>query len=415
MTTTDTPNLRPIWSLRLGLICLVAVSVSLPMAWISLAKVLLFVFCLPYLIANYQRRDSVLTTLWTPRIVLIILGAFAASLLWTVVDQGFALLTLVKHAKLLEIVLLMSLVRSAHEARVGVTAFAAGQAFVLFNSWLLATGVQLPWVSNSAAQHVVFATSYLDQSIMFAATAAVLWHLRMAGLWPRWLAGLLAIAALLNVFVLLPGRTGYIVAMVVISLAAMWAMPRRLRLPILIIAPLLVLSGAYFGSQQVRQGLSRILHESANYAQRADVTSSSGWRLNAWHRSIQAVQEKPLTGHGVGSWTPTVKRLEGASATQTFGSGNSSNPHQEYLLWGVELGMGGSLLLLLLLAGILRDAQHFSPSIRQATLSVLAVTAVACLFNSSLYDALMGDFLCVSLGLLMALGLQDTTCPETAA
>lgn len=415
--TVATTDPRPIWSFRLGLICLAAVSVSLPMAWISLAKVSLFVFGLVYLVTNYfnKRSDPTLAALWTPRVVLVILAAFATSLLWTVVDQDFALLTLVKHAKLLEIVLLVSLIRTAREARIGIMAFAAGQVFVLLNSWLLAAGMSLPWVTNPAAPYVVFAESYLDQSIMFAATAAVLWHLRSDGLWPRWLAGLLAAAALLNVFALLQGRTGYVVAMAVISLAAMWAMPKRWRLPILIVTPLLVLSGAYFGSDQARQGLSRILHESQSYAQRAETASSSGWRLNAWHRSLQAIQEKPLTGHGVGSWTPAVKHFEGATAMQAFGAGNSSNPHQEYLLWGVELGMGGSALLLALLVSMMRDAQRFSPSIKQATLSVLAATAVACLFNSALYDDLMGDFLCIALGLLMALGIRSQLNTKVAA
>jgi hypothetical protein len=31
---------------------------------------------------------------------------------------------------------------------------------------------------------------------------------------------------------------------------------------------------------------------------------------------------------------------------------------------------------------------------------------VACLFNASIYDALIGDFFCVSIGLLLALGLS---------
>lgn len=407
-----TPEGRSVLSFRLILVCLAAVSVSLPMAWISLAKVLLFVFGLMYLIGNQVKKRSAPVfdeQLWTPRVILAILLAFSLSLFWTDVDTEFAWLTLVKHGKLLEVLLLISLIRTAREARIGVTAFAAGQAFVLLNSWLLAAGVPIPWVSNPAAQYVVFAESYLDQSIMFAASAAVFWQLRADRLWPRWLASLFAVAALLNVFLLLQGRTGYVVAMVVLSLAAMWAMPRRWRLPILIITPLLVLSGAYFGSHQAQQGLSRIITESQSYAKQPEIGSSSGWRLNAWHRSLQAMQASPWIGHGIGSWTPAVKRFEGETAAQAFGTGNSSNPHQEYLLWGVELGIGGTLLLLALLIGVLRDAQRFSPSIRQATLSVLAAVAVACLFNSALYDDLMGDFLCVALGLLMALGLRSAS------
>lgn len=413
--TNTTLDRRSIWNFRLFLICLAAVSISLPMAWISLAKVLMFVFGLGYLIANHfrNRSDAAFEKLWTPKIVLLILIAFALSLLWTVVDQEFALLALVKHSKLMEILLLLSLIRTTREARIGIMAFAIGQVFLLLSSWLLVLGVPLPWVTEPNGRNVVFST-YLDQSIIFATAAAVFWHLRSEQLWPRWIGGLLAGAALINTLLLLEGRTGYVVALTVLSLAAMWAMPKRWRLATLVATPIIVLFGLYAGSSHVQERLSKILRESQTYASQGESISSSGWRLNAWHRSLQAMQDKPWHGHGVGSWTPAVKKHEGATAIRTFGAGNSSNPHQEYLLWGVELGMGGSLLLLALLVSVMRDAQRFSPSVKRATISVMAAMAVACLFNSALYDDLMGDVFCITLGLLMALGLRGETS-ETGA
>jgi hypothetical protein len=54
-----------------------------------------------------------------------------------------------------------------------------------------------------------------------------------------------------------------------------------------------------------------------------------------------------------------------------------------------------------------KDALRFSRPVKRATLSVLVATAIACLFNSALYDDLMGDYLCVTLGLLMALGTRS--------
>ena len=77
-----------------------------------------------------------------------------------------------------------------------------------------------------ATKYVVFST-YLDQSIMFAAAAAVFWHLRHEGLWPRW-AGICAmLLALTNVLLLLEGRTGYLVALTTLSLGLMWAVRFR--------------------------------------------------------------------------------------------------------------------------------------------------------------------------------------------
>ena len=396
-------------SFRLFLICLIVISVSLPMAWISLSKVLLFIFGLAYLITDHvnERIDTSLDVLWTPRIILATLIFFSLSILWTEVDTETALLVLVKHSKLLEILILITLIRTVQEARIGISAFVAGQTFLLTSSWLLAFGVPIPWVTNPIGRYVVF-SSYLDQSIIFATSAAVFWHLRSDKLWPRWIGIALAASALINVLLLLEGRTGYVVALAVIALAVMWAMPKRLRLAALVVTPIIVLFGLYLGSTQVQDRISKIINESQNYSKQVDIDSSSGWRLNAWHRSVQAIEMSPWLGHGVGSWTSTVKQIEGSTSVKTFGEGKISNPHQEYLLWGVELGIGGTMLLLSLMICIARDAHRFNDATMRATLSVLVAMAVACLFNSSLYDALMGDFFCIALGLLMALGIRSS-------
>jgi O-antigen ligase len=410
-TLSPSPDQAPtIWSVRLCLVCLVALSVSLPIAWISLAKFLLFTFGLVYLIGNHwsKRKNPILAQLWTTKIVLVIAIAFAVSLLWTEADTEAALSSYIKHAKLLGILVIVSLIRTEQEARIGILAYAAGQGFLLLSSWLMFLGVPVPWSADDATRYVVFST-YLDQSIMFATAASIFWHLRTARLWPKWTGILLAALALINVLLLLEGRTGYLVALTSLSLGVMWAMPRRLRLATLVATPLIVLVALSLGSAQVQQRVTKIIDESQDYAktQHGSVESSTGWRLNAWHRSLQAINEKPWIGHGVGAWTPAAKRFEGSTAKQIFGEGNHSNPHQEYLLWGVELGIGGLLLLLAFLVCVIRDALTFPAGIRYATLSVLAAMAVACLFNSSLYDDLMGDFLCISLGLLIALGARS--------
>jgi len=403
------------------LVCLAAVSVSLPMAWISLAKFLVFVFCLAYLIHNHflNQSDPALKVLWTPKIILALLLIFAVSLAWTEGDPSVAVLALIKHSKLLGILVLICLIRSAQEARIGMMAFAAGQAFLLFSSWLMVAGVPIPWSRSSATGLYVVFSTYLDQSIIFATTAAIYWHLASDRLWPRWLAGLLAVAALANVLLLLEGRTGYMVALTVISLAAMWAMPKSLRIGSLVATPIIALCILYFGSTHVQERLTKVIHESQTFAsQKASGTliqSSSGWRLNAWLRSIEAIQESPWLGHGVGSWTVSVKKHEGAFATATFGEGNASNPHQEYLLWGVELGVIGVFFLLGLLVCFLRDALQFKTPMARALISTVSAMAVACLFNSTLYDALIGDFFCTALGLLMALGIRDKLMPSKQA
>ncbi len=395
---------------RLALVCLAAVSVSLPMAWISLAKVLVVVTAIGcWSTAAIRRQATFGTRWWTPRAVLVALGALALSSLWTDASSADTITIMSRHAKLLEVILLAVLIRNAREARIAVLALVFGQTFLLLSSWALRLGVHVPWQADSATANVVFST-YLDQSIMFATTASVLWHLRKEGLWPEWLGALLAALALANSLLVLEGRSGYLVALSAIALAAMWAMPSRWRVAALIATPVLALAALALGSAQVQERVSKIFAESQHFAQTQQVgeSDSSGWRLNAWKRSVQALAQKPLFGHGIGGWAPAVKQLEGARADAIFGVGNASNPHQQFLLWSVELGLIGLALLVGVLVSLCRDALQFPVPSRRALLSAVVAVVIACLFNSSLYDDLMGDYLVVTLGLLWALGVRQS-------
>lgn len=412
------------WNARQILVFFAAASVGLPIAWISIAKILVILVGLGYLTANLiaGKTDITLFGSNTTKAIVLAVVAFFVSLLWTQVSMDIALLATVKHAKLLVIPMLILLIRTRKDAQIGLYAFAATQTFVLLSSFLLAANIPLPWVTDPIGKFVVFST-YLDQSIMMSATAAVLWHLRDEGIWPFWFAALASSAALVDAVFLLDGRTGYAVAIAIVTLTVVWALPKRLRLAAVVLTPTLALLILFVSSNHIKSRLSEILQGGAEFSQHVQskessdwqpASSSSGWRLNAWHRSVQSMQERPWYGHGVGSWAVAVKRIEGAKAEEVFGVGNASNPHQEYLLWGVELGILGSILYIAILLAMARDARSFKLATQKAVWSVLAALAVASLFNSVLYDDLIGDFFCVTLGLLMALGFREAQEQEKA-
>jgi O-antigen ligase len=395
-------------NVRLAVACFVALSVSLPMAWISLAKVVLFVTALSCLVwgAISPSIDRAFSTLKIPHIILLAMVTYALSLIWTQADHAFALSALVKHGKLMTIVLLTYLIRTTFEARYVMLTFIAGQAFLILSSWLLAIGFHLPWVTDAVGNNVVFST-YLDQSIMFAASAGVLWHMRDAGLTPKWaMVGLSALGFGASLF-LLEGRTGYLVSLLAIGLATWWATPRKFRWHTTFLMPLFLVGLLVVGSPHFRDRVGNILHGTQAYTAHNDNKTSEGWRLNSWKRSVQAIAESPFIGHGVGTWAIAVKTIEGKDADTVFGKGISSNPHQEFLLWSVDLGVGGFLLLMSVFYAAYRDSGRFAENHRRALISLLAVTALACCFNSALYDDLMGDYLCAALGVMLALGLRS--------
>ena len=394
-------------SLRLAVVGFAALSVGLPVVFIGAAKFTLLVGALIVLALESQtkHRPSALSGQWLPIAILTALAAMALSMLWTSASSGQAAHALAKHAKLIVIPILVAMIRSRREALTALALFAAGQLLLLGGTYLLVLGVPLPWLPTRTPNRIyaLFST-YLDQSIMTAVFAALCWHLRHLIDRPvvRWLPALVAIMALLCVFFVFQGRTGHLVAIAMVSLAIMWELPRRWRL-LAVLSPVLVLAALNASSDRIQTRFSLLQQEVHAFTTDGVINSSSGLRLNLWHRATQAITERPWVGSGVGSWPVEFNRLEkqhGADPSVDVGA----NPHQEYLLWGVELGALGLLLLAAIFGAAWRDGRYAQRDVRRAQHSVLIALGVAALFNCALYDALIGDFFCVSLGILIALG-----------
>ena len=402
-----------------------AASVGLSMAIVSISKLLLVVCGLTVLLLSGRKNSdngtgsaegfaNRLSGFWTPYAVLVAVFAFAISLLWTVAPQADALGSLAKHGKLITIVLMLGLIRSQREAQFALASFILAQAFLLASSWMLFFHLPVPWATSNMAllQFAVF-SSYLDQGIMGAVLAALCWHLRSLapGRFGPHVAVVIAAAAIANVLFVLSGRSGHVVAIAILSLAIMWELPRRLRLVALAVPFLLVLI-LFFSSTKVRERLMMVKTEVASYSTQVQPTTSSGIRLELWRRAVQIIAENPVAGAGVGAWSTEYNRLQRSQNPAHVDIAGNGNPHQEYLLWGVQLGIPGMALFCALLLAGLRDSLKMEQAHARALQSTVLALAIACAFNASIYDALIGDFFCVLLGLLLALGLTRVASPD---
>lgn len=338
-------------------------------------------------------------------LALAMLAALAVSLSYTSVPMLEALSVLTKYSKLLLIPAVALLIRSRQQAILALGIYLLTQTFVLLSSWLLFLGLHLPWVPAVTNGIGVVYSSYLDQAIFTAGFAAIAWHLRRD--FPTRYGPSVAIAlsglALLNLLFVLPGRSGQVCLIAAIAITIWWAMPRKIR-PIAVLAPFVVFGMAMLLSSTFNQRYAAVFSEVNAYQAQSQgfKDSSSGERLNFWRKSLQAMADKPVLGHGVGSWQQQYHRMEGGkpSAATT----GVRNPHQEYLFWGVQLGGVGVLLLVAWLFSIYWQARRFEASAMRATVSLLVVFAVASALNSALYDGLVGDYFCALLAVLLMLG-----------
>ena len=388
---------------------------SLPIGFVSLAKVVLFIGTLIVLLQNFKpvanSAATVVTRRLTPILIFVILAAFAASMLWTSGSQAEAFNSLSKYGKLLIIPIFCVLIKSRKEALYALASFSAAQLFLVISAWMLFLKLPVPWaLSQVSLSHNVVFSSYLDESLMSAVFAAVIWHLRdlVPGKYGSYFAIGAVLLALGHVFFLLQGRSAHVVAILLITLSITFQLPHKYRIAVAI-TPFFLVTLLYFTSPKVQTRLDSLKKEvqTFSFKQGVDVNSgsSSGIRLHFWHLATQSILENPVLGSGAGSWSNEFNRLEHIhnpthSRIQPLG-----NPHQEYLLWGVQLGVPGILFLLALMMSILKDTLLMDKQSARASQSALLALAVACLFNSSLYDAQIGDYFCVALGLLLALGL----------
>lgn len=403
------------FNVRVVIAFLAAASAGLSVAIISLSKFLLVITALVVLLRGKPVTDEEASwqSMWTPRLVLATVFAFALSLLWTSAPMAQALGAMGKYGKFLAIPALLVLLRTHREAACALFAFLGAQAFLLISSWLLYFHVPLVWAtSNMALDRYAVFSSYLDQGIMSAAMAAVFWHLKtLAPNRPLfYAAAVMSLLALGNVFVVFLGRTGYVVGVVMVALAFLWGLPKRYRLAAVLVPPLLLIL-AIFSVDKVAQRFSFTKTEISAYSSGVGAATSTDNRLDFWRGSVEAISEKPLAGSGVGSWATEYNRIERLNHPAHKDLGIGGNPHQEFLLWGVQLGVGGIFLLIAFLVAVMIDFLKMETPAARAGLSVLAALAVSCLFNSSLYDAYIGDFFCLSLGVLLVYGIRSRDGP----
>lgn len=400
---------------RVAIASFAAASAGLSMALISLGRLSLMIAVMVVLLGSKPKslQNVSWQSLWTPRLILVILAVFAGSLWWTTAPQDQAMEALGKYGKLLLIPALLLLLKSRQEALLVLAIFLGFQVFSLLSSWLLYFHVPVFWATGKHAKEffAVFAT-YLDQGIMSAVVAALFWHLKSLAPNRTLFYGAIAVSllALGSVFIVFVGRTGQLVGLVMVALAVFWALPRRWRLVAIAIPPLMAFMAYNLGA--VPQRFLTAESEVSSYMEKPAATTSTGIRLYFWKSSLEVMAQNPLAGSGAGSWTTQYNKNESLKNPDFEALKAASNPHQEFLLWGVQLGVGGILLLLAFLAAVRQDFLEMDEPIARAGQSVLAALVVSCLFNSSIYDAHIGSFFCLSLGVLLAYGIHAGTAPK---
>jgi len=390
--------------LRLYSLCFLALSVSLGVALVSLAKLLLLIAVLLQGLADIRQRHDPThananlpwpSSLWWGATALLWMGL---SMAWSSAPADAAWLSLSRHARWLVLPAAFYLLRAGTPAWPVLQCLVAGQLFVLLSSWLMVLGIPLPWaISVMSPDNAVVFSSTIEQPITSTLMMLVVWYFRDQ--WPvpyrRFAVWTVMALTSANVLLVVTGRTGQVALLLAWVFILVGVLPRRYRWSVLLL-PVLVAVGVGLGSERMQQRwLKAQTDVLALQEGPLNVENSLGFRLDAWQKSVQAVADKPILGHGVGAW-PQAYVAHGGTIPK------ASDPHQQFLLWAVESGLVGAVLFVGFLTLLWRNALNLPGTARWCLRSVVAIEVLTGLANSTLLGAGIGEFFLLLWAALLA-------------
>ena len=384
----------PPWSEQAARACAIALGFSIPIS-VALDNVLLVLILIFWLAA--LNRDK-LMQISRNRVALAALALFAlfvAGLSYGTREPGDGLRYLGKYADLAFVPIFVTLFNTERARCYAWYALAASMVLTLALSYLLWAGLVEygDLIGDNPLVPAVF-KRYLTQNVMMAFAAFLFVYLgrsaRSPALRYTWLS--LAVLAVANVALLIPGRTGQVilVALMVYLAYSLWRWKGAL-LIMSIIAVLIAMGG-------VNHRLGQIFSEWKAWQPGEITVTGTGERLEFFQNSFNIALAHPLIGSGTGSF-PRVyaDHVKGSAIKPT------DNPHNEYLNTAVQLGIVGLLALLYLLYCEWRQAATLPTAYDVQLARGLVITfVIGCLLNSLLMDHVEGLFFAWISGVLFA-------------
>ncbi len=340
---------------------------------------------------------------------ILLLLALTLSLLYSVAPLDKSVAWFAKYRKLLFIPLLILVFQGADLANAASRGLCAILSLVLLlsvSNYLGLTEIGPLYTASNPETHAwVFKnriTAGLFSALLF--NLAMSTALTAKGLRTKIFYYGLAWLAFANVFVMLQGRTGQLMVMLLLlyqTIRFAWHYRDKksfssARLLLLAVLPCALLVG--FSVQTKDNRLMQITTEIHDYQQRNEITSS-GIRLEWYRRSLSFFIQKPIFGYGVGA---VQQKFEALMQRENYDKAKvATNPHNQYLAFAVELGLVGLGLFVNLLFQVARATAKLAAPARELLGSWLFMFALGCLVNSLLLDFSEGYLFVLLSGILL--------------
>lgn len=378
----------------------IAIGFSVPIST-ALDNILLFVILISWLVsAGFKQK---LTTIRTNPVALAVLALFGLLVVGCFYGQGTsteALHYLGKYLDVLFIPILIYLFKEEKARRYAIAGFMLAMTVTLILSYVTKTGL-LPTnglVQGTADNPYVF-RMHITQNIFMAFFAYLLAMKARYAESPRLRLAFSLVAALAacNILFMVQGRTGYVVLAVLIAYFCFDWLGRKGLVVALAVCLAMGVAG-YYGSGSMQKRIKSAATEIAAWQPGQGGVNSSGLRMDYYSNSLAIIRDHLLFGVGTGGFEKAYDEK-----IRNTAMASSNNPHNQYLLITVQLGVLGLGLLLYLLFTQWRMACLLPTALEQnLARGMLLTIASGSLFNSLLLDHSEGLFFAWMSGVLFA-------------
>lgn len=304
----------------------------------------------------------------------------AAGLFYTPVPLSEALSILKKYRELIYFAMVVSFMTdNENAAKLAEDSFVLGCVVLL----LISYGIFFSIIPSERYGHSV--VYHITHNFFMAILAFWCLQRAFASRQYAYLWLVLFIATTINLFYIAPGRTGMLVYIALVLLTFFQHLSfKKSILATFFIS--LIIGIAFATSANFSSRVQEAIEEIKNY-QAASSRTSLGMRFDWWLNSLELIGQKPIFGHGTGSFEAAQAGLIQNTETKP-----TDNPHNEYLLIAVQTGLVGLALWLSLLGAQFIITFRFQPPKKFLLQGVVVAMAGGCLMNSFLLDSHQGHF-----------------------
>lgn len=312
---------------------------------------------------------------------------------------------IIKYLKLLFIIVAMSLLNEEKWRKRALNAFSLSMLTILVLSIFSAVIHFMNLNINSfgsPGNYYVF-KDHISQNLMmsFFALLMLIKSTQQEKIFKKIGFQILFILAAIDVFFLVQGRTGYISMAINIFIAVFYLVPKERRWIFLIgifISGLIIFQVKNNFSDRIKLAVTEFEHQDSKEL------TSIGQRIEFTKKSILLIKERPIFGWGTGSYPTQFCRV---AISEEWCQAGKFHPHNQFLAFGVQLGLVGILTYLIFLGSIIKTTLTFQKNEKMLNLGIIGALITDSILHAPLFLVTEAHFFTLTLAVCMSYSLKN--------